>query len=124
MRTSVAKRVLVPALTIALAAFAIAPTAGAQAPISSANAFGLCATQSDLTMKVAACTQASQATPFPWILHWVYRELARAQRDSGNAQQAIMSYARSLAAQEDASVRREMESLDPLPQQIAGASQE
>jgi hypothetical protein len=123
MRTFVAKRVLIPALAIALAALA-APTARAQAPVSSANAFGLCATQSDLAVKIAACTQASQATPFPWILHWVYRELARAQRDSGNAQQAIMSYARSLAAQEDASVRREMDSLGPLPQQVAGTTQE
>jgi hypothetical protein len=121
MRTSVAKRVPIPALAIALAALA-APTAGAQTPISSANAFGLCATQSDLAVKIAACTQASQATPFPWILHWVYRELARAQRDSGKAGQAIVSFARSLAAQEDPSVRREMDSLGSLPQQVAGAT--
>lgn len=78
------------------------------------DVFGQCAHPSSPEIKIAACTKASKATSFPWILHWVYRELARAQRDRGERDQAIVSYARSLAAREDSAVREEMQSLEPL----------
>src|SRR5262249_31659105 len=45
------------------------------APKSSGDMFGQCAHPSSLEAKIAACTGASRATTFPWILHWVYREL-------------------------------------------------
>ena len=89
---------------------------GAQAPRPSGDVFGQCAHLSSLEIKIAACVEATKATSFPWILHWVYRELARAQRDRGERDKAIVSYARSLAAREDSAVREEMESLAPLTQ--------
>jgi hypothetical protein len=89
-------------------------TARAQEPTVFGNVFGQCAHPTSLTVKIAACTQASKATSFPWILHWVYRELARAQRENGEHDRAIVSYARSLAAREDSAVRDEMEKLAPL----------
>jgi len=46
----------------------------------------------------------------------VYRELARAQRENGERDKAIVSYARSLAARSDEAVRQEMDSLAPLTQ--------
>jgi hypothetical protein len=88
----------------------------AQAPISSADVFGQCVHPSNLDIKIAACTAASKATSYPWILHWVYRELARAHRDRGESDKAITNYARSLSAREDMEVRREMESLAPITQ--------
>src|SRR5262245_1956433 len=78
---------------------------------ASANTFGNCAQQSDLEVKIAACTEASRSTSYPWILRWVYRELARAHRERGETELAHASYKRSLAAREDATVRREMEQL-------------
>jgi hypothetical protein len=117
--STAAKRMCVPALTLALVALSVPLEARAQAPMASGNAFGRCATQSDVVLKIAACTQASTATPYPWILHWVYREMARAQREHGETRQALASYARSLAAHEDPAVRREMESLAPPTQSVA-----
>jgi hypothetical protein len=107
-------RIQVLALNLALIAFIVPYKATAQAPISSADAFGQCAKQNDLDTKIAACMEASKATPYPWILHWVYRELARAQRGHGESEKAIISYERSLAAREDTEVRREMENLVAL----------
>jgi len=109
---SIAIRTLVPVAVV----FIIAHTAGAEAPRPPGNVFGQCARPSNLELKIAACTEASQATSFPWILHWVYRELARAQRENGERDKAIVSYARSLAAREDSTVRDEMDSLTPLTQ--------
>jgi hypothetical protein len=120
---STATRVYVPAMSIALATLIGPLEARAQAPMASGNAFGQCATQSDVVMKIAACTQASTATPYPWILHWVYRELARAHREHGETRQALLSYARSLEAHEDPAVRREMESLAPPAQNVARRTQ-
>jgi len=88
----------------------------AQAPRPSGEPFGQCAHPSSLEVKLATCSEASKATDFPWILHWVYRELARAQRQHGQQDKATVSYARSLAAREDAAVRQEMESLAPPTQ--------
>ncbi|HXW25317.1 MAG TPA: hypothetical protein VEK73_11250 [Xanthobacteraceae bacterium] len=110
------KRVPVPALAIALGALVIPVAAAAQAPVASANPFGQCACHHSLDIKMAACTEAAKATSYPWILHWVYRELARAQRERGDTGAAVASYARSLAAKEDDAVRMEMESLAPLTQ--------
>jgi hypothetical protein len=111
-----AKRIAIETLALALVVLILPYTAGAQAPRPSANVFGQCAHPSSLEIKIAACTEASKATPFPWILHWVYRELARAQREHGEPDKAIVSYARSLAARQDGAVREEMENLAPLTQ--------
>jgi hypothetical protein len=102
--------------TMVLALVLVLPHAAGAGPASSANVFGQCAHPTTLEMKIAACTDASKSTSYPWILHWVYRELARAQREHGERDQAIVSYARSLAAREDATVREEMDSLSPLTQ--------
>ena len=52
---------------------------------ASANTFGNCAQQSNLELKIAACTEASRSTSYPWILRWVYRELARAVQEVSDA---------------------------------------
>jgi hypothetical protein len=78
---------------------------------ASADAFGQCAHQRDLEKKIASCIKASKSTSYPWILQWVYRELARAHRERGEIQNAITSYTQSLAAEERDWVRREMEEL-------------
>jgi len=83
---------------------------------ASAEAFGECAHQKNLDKKVAACIDASKATSYPWILQWVHRELARAHRERGEIQEALTSYAKSLAAEERDWVRREMEELALLTQ--------
>ena len=44
----------------------------------SANVLGICAHHWDLDKKIASCIEASKSTSYPWILQWVYRELARA----------------------------------------------
>lgn len=103
------KRISVPAMGLALIALIIPLEA-------SAEAFGECAHQRNLDLKIASCIQASKSTPYPSILHWVYRELARAQRERGETENAIASYARSLAAEERAWVRRDMEQLVRLTQ--------
>jgi hypothetical protein len=87
--------------TLTLVALILPHTASAQVLTSSVNVFGQCAHSSSLDIKIAACTEASQTTSYPWILHWVYRELARAQRHRGEREKAIVSYARSLAARDD-----------------------
>ena len=92
----------------------LALTAFANPPDASANVFGRCAHERDGEKKIAACIEASRSTSYPWILHWVYRELARAHRERGETKQAVASYARSLAAQERAWVREEMEELIQL----------
>src|SRR5262245_58221407 len=65
-----------------------------------ADVFGQCAHQRNLDMKIASCIEASNSTSYPWILQWVYRTLARAQREQGEIQAAITSFAKSLAAEE------------------------
>jgi hypothetical protein len=82
----------------------------------SANALGTCAHHWDLDKKIASCIEASKSTSYPWILHWVYRELGRAYRERGEIEKAIASYQQSLAAEERELVRREMEELVPLTQ--------
>ena len=98
------KRIPALAMTPALIVLAIPLEA-------SANILGQCAHQRDPEKKIASCIAASQATHYPSILHWVYRELARAHRERGEIQNAITSYAQSLAAEEREGVRREMEEL-------------
>ena len=78
---------------------------------ANANGFGVCAQHSEPRLKISACIEASRSTSYAWILRWVYRELARAQRERGEIEPALASYRRSLAAQEDATVRREMQEL-------------
>lgn len=78
---------------------------------ASANTFGHCARQKDLELKIAACTEASKSTSYPWVLRWVHRELARAHRERGEIALAHVNYQRSLAAHEDVAVRREIEEL-------------
>jgi hypothetical protein len=104
------------ALGLALVLLATPHKAGAEAGVFLGNAFGQCARHNDLAIKIAACKEASKMTPYPWILQWVYRELARAQRDHGEREHAIASYARSLAARDNQAVREEMEALGPLTQ--------
>jgi hypothetical protein len=111
-----AKRIRIKTSALVIMIIIFPYTADAQAPNPSGEPFGQCARPSSLPVKIAACTQASKATTFPWILHWVYRELARAQRENGEREKAIVSYARSLAARDDLAVRKEMESLAPLTQ--------
>jgi hypothetical protein len=101
--TAESRRVLAPVAALAMLATIV--------PIGKANAdaFGECAHQRNLDMKIAACIEASKSTSYPWILQWVHRALARAHRERGEIQKAIASYAQSLAAEERESVRREME---------------
>jgi hypothetical protein len=103
------KRITVPAMAVAFIALLSTREA-------SADALGKCARQADLDRKIASCIEASKSTSYPWILHWVYRELARAHRERGETQKAIASYAQSLAAEEREAVRREMEELVLLTQ--------
>ena len=98
------KRSLMSVVALALISVAIPLEA-------SANPFGQCAHQRDLERKIASCIEASKSTSYGWILHWVYRELAHAHRERGEIEQAISSYAQSLAAEEREGVRREMEQL-------------
>jgi hypothetical protein len=88
--------------TLALIGMAVSPEARA-------DVFGQCAHQRNLEEKIAACVQATKLTPYPWILQWVHRELARSQRERGQIQEAIVSFERSLAAEERAEVRRVLE---------------
>jgi len=83
---------------------------------ASADDLGKCAHQRDLDKKIASCIEASKLTSYPWILRWVYRELARGYRERGEIQKAIVSYEQSLAAEESESVRREMQEIVPLTQ--------
>jgi|SRR5215475_4282056 len=101
---------------IPMSAMAVAFVALLSTSEASADALGMCAHQTDLDRKIASCIEASKSTSYPWILHWVYRELARAHRDRGDIQKAIASYAQSLAAEEREAVRREMEELALLTQ--------
>ena len=101
-------RISVPAIAVALPALLTPLNA-------SANAFGDCAHQMNLK-KVVSCIEASKSTPYPWILQWVYRELARAHRERGEIEKAITSYAQSLAAEERGAVRKEMQELILLTQ--------
>jgi hypothetical protein len=110
------KRISASALGLALVLLAAPHKSGAEASVFLGNAFGQCARHNDLATKIAACKEAAKMTPYPWILRWVYLELARAQRDHGERNDAIVSYARSLAARDDRAVREEMEALGPLTQ--------
>lgn len=99
------------AMALAILAVALPLAARGQALVSSANVFGQCATHKNPDVKLVACRDAARSTSYPWILRWVYKELARAHRERGETDMAIVSYARSLAAHDDDGVRREMESL-------------
>jgi hypothetical protein len=103
------RRIPVPAMAVAF--IALLTTCEA-----SADALGKCAHQKDLDKKIASCVEASKSTSYPWILQWVYRDLARAYRERGDIQKAIASYEQSLAAEERESVRREMQELVLLTQ--------
>ena len=78
---------------------------------ASANVFGQCAHLRDSARKIAACTEATRSTPYERILHWVYRELARAHRQRGDTGEAIWAYSQSLASKWDDDVSREMNEL-------------
>jgi len=84
---------------------------------ANANAYGQCAHSSSLEQKISACSQAAKSTSYSWILQWVHRELARSHQERGEIQKAIISYKRSLAAEEREEVRREMEELILLASQ-------
>ena len=88
-------------------------------PQAGANDLGQCAHQRDPEKKIASCIEVSKSSPYPGVLHWVYRELARAHRERGEIQSAITSYAQSLAAAEREEVRREMEELTHSRSDIA-----
>jgi hypothetical protein len=106
----------IPAAALGLALVLVATPNKAGAEVFLGNAFGQCARHDDLAVKITACKEAAKMTPYPWILQWVYRELARAQRDHGERDAAIASYARSLAARDSDAVRKEMDALGPLTQ--------
>jgi hypothetical protein len=110
-RHSTRTRLLLAVATLALTVFADTPGARAEP-------FGQCTRQRDVDAKIAACMEASRATSFPWILRWVYRELARAHRQRGDTANAIASYRRALAAGERACFRREMEELTAPPRSM------
>jgi hypothetical protein len=74
---------------------------------ANAEVFGECAHQSDLAMKISACVDASKSTSYPWILRWVYRELAIAQRERDQMKDTIASGARSLAREDREPAQRE-----------------
>lgn len=112
MRTSKVKRTVM-VLMFPAAALVDVLDARAQAAGSIFNPFGQCAQQSNLVVKVAACEVAAKSTPYPWILQWVYRERARAHRELGEVDSAIVYFEKSLQAKEDAGVRQEMEALTP-----------
>ena len=80
---------------------------------ASADVFGRCAHERD-GKEDRRLHEGSRSTSYPWILHWVYRELARAHRERGEIDEAIASYAQSLAAEEREWVRREMQELAQL----------
>jgi hypothetical protein len=110
------KHISAPASALALALVLLATLHRAGAEVFLGNAFGQCARHGDLEVKITACQEAAKMTPYPWILRWVYLELARAQRDHGERTDALVSYARSLAARDDRAVRDEMAALGPLTQ--------
>src|SRR5262249_19701323 len=108
--TAECRHILASVLALAILAMVV--------PVDNASAevFGECAHQRNLDIKIASCIEASRSTSYPWILHWVYRALARAQRERGEIQAAITSYEKSLAAEERPWVRQEMEDLAGLTQ--------
>jgi hypothetical protein len=107
------KTIRASALRVTLLLLATPNKAGAEVAVFLGNAFGHCARHDDVAVKIAACKEAAKMTPYPWILQWVYRELARAQRDHGERDAAVASYARSLAARDNDAVRKEMDALGP-----------
>lgn len=84
-----------------------------------ANDLGQCAHQRDPEKKIASCIEALKSSPYPGVLHWVYREMARAHRERGDIQSATTSYTLSLAAEDREGVRREMEELTHSRSDIA-----
>ena len=106
------KRIFALAITLAVMTLGIPLEA-------SAFDLGQCAHQRDPEKKIASCIEASKSSPYPRVLHWVYRELARAHRERGEIQNAIASYTQSLAAEEREGVRREMEELTHSRSDIA-----
>jgi hypothetical protein len=82
-----------------------------------ADVFGPVAHQRSLEDKIAACIQAARSTSYPRVLQWIYRELTRSQFERGQIQEAIISFERSLAAEEREGVRRELEELTLSPTQ-------
>lgn len=73
-----------------------------------ADPYGQCLHQQDQDRKRDACVEASRSTPYPWVLQWVYRELARIHRDRSDLLQAVQYYEQSLAAEPHESVRHEL----------------
>ena len=111
----------VMALMFPAAALVSTPDAIAQGLRADFNPFGQCAQQTNLSLKVAACEVASKSTPYPWILQWVYREQARAHRELGEIDKAIVYFEKSLQSKEDAGVRQELEALTPrVTRKVAG----
>jgi len=96
-----------PKLAMAIAGIALLSPLQA-----SSEAFGECAHQTNLDKKIASCNQASKLTSYPSILQWVYRELARAHRERGEVEKAIVNYAQSLAAEEHDVIRKELQELN------------
>ena len=89
---------------------------------ASANDLGRCAHQRDPDKKIASCIEALKLTPYPRVLQWVYREMARAHRERGEIQSAITSYTLSLAADDHEGVRREMEELTQSRSDVAAST--
>ncbi len=92
----------------ALVAFTVAGTAPHKVY---AHLFGRCARHSNAEVKIESCLAATRLTASPAILHWVYREMARAHRERGEIPQAVTGYMHSLAARDREAVRQEMEQL-------------
>jgi hypothetical protein len=107
-----ALRARAPGTTRVLASAAVLLLLVALSPRDArADVFGQCAHQRDIASKIAACIEASKSTSFRKALHWIFRELARAHYDRGETELAILSYARSLAAEDREAVWREMQAL-------------
>jgi hypothetical protein len=70
--------------------------------------FGQCAHQHDLDKKIVACNAAAKSTVYAKVLHWVYRELARAHHARGEIDLAVIWYKLSLDADDREAVRLEM----------------
>lgn len=93
---------------LATAAFMLALIGAAFQVEARSDFFSRCAHQYDLDKKIISCIEASRSTRYPWILQWVYWELARVYRERGDIQHAIASYARSLVAEVRETTLREM----------------
>jgi hypothetical protein len=95
-------------LVSALLAFTVAGTAPQKVH---AHLFGRCSHHQNAEVKIKSCLAATRLTASPTVLHWVYREMARAHRERGEISQAIVGYLHALAARDREAVRQEMEQL-------------